>query len=80
MDFLRSGLPDLSLLDFYLWGTLKNKVYQYGRPSSIGELKRRISHEIASLEQSELENVVLDVLCRAELLKKVNDDVFDVLK
>ena len=31
-----------------------------------------VSHEIASLEQSELENVVLDVLYRAELLKKVN--------
>ena len=46
----------------------------------MGELKRRISHEIASLEQSELENAVLDVLYRAELLKKINGDRFEYLK
>ena len=46
----------------------------------MGELKRRISHEIASLEQSELEKAVLDVLYRVALLKKVHGDIFEYLK
>ena len=72
--------PDLSPLDFYLWGTLKNRVYHHGRPGSMEELKSRITNEVALLNQSELINAISDVLYRAELLVEVNGDVFEYSK
>ena len=43
--------PDLSPLDFFLWGYLKNKVY-YNRPTTIGEMVAKIQVEINSLNEN----------------------------
>lgn len=37
--------PDLTPLDFFLWGYLKSKVYTT-KPQSIDKLRARITHEI----------------------------------
>lgn len=43
--------PDLSPLDFFLWGYLKNKVY-YNRPTTIRELAEKIEIEINNLNDN----------------------------
>lgn len=42
--------PDISPLDFFLWGYLKNKIY-YNRPRTIQILEERIRHAIADLNR-----------------------------
>lgn len=37
--------PDLSPLDIFLWGYLKNRIY-YNRPQNIEVLRQRVEHEI----------------------------------
>ena len=36
-------IPDLSPLDFYLWGTVKQRVYRQGPPVSLRQLWSRIT-------------------------------------
>jgi hypothetical protein len=37
--------PDLTPLDFFLWGYLKSKVY-FNRPNNLDELRQRIRAEV----------------------------------
>lgn len=48
--------PDLTPLDFFLWGHLKSKVYETA-PSNIQELKQRITDECAKITPEMLQNV-----------------------
>ena len=48
--------PDLTPLDFFLWGYVKTKVYAT-KPANTLELKQRIVHEIANIDQDVLFNV-----------------------
>lgn len=43
--------PDLSPLDYFLWGYLKNKIY-YNRPKTLPELANRIRAEINELNEN----------------------------
>jgi hypothetical protein len=45
--------PDLTPLDFFLWGHLKNRVY-VNRPRDTEELKQRITNEIANISPNTL--------------------------
>lgn len=49
--------PDLTPLDFYLWGTLKSKVYK-SRPQNRQELCDRITLACQEISREELRNVV----------------------
>ena len=49
--------PDLSHLDYYLWGYLKGKVYN-NNPKTIKELKANIRQEIAAIPKSTLARVI----------------------
>ena len=51
-----SNSPDLSPLDFYLWGKIKDNVYKT-RPQSLTHLQEKIIAEVASIEGDELERV-----------------------
>ena len=44
--------PDLSSLDFFLWGYLKSQVYK-SNPSTLQELKAAIRLEIGKLDQNQ---------------------------
>ena len=48
--------PDLTLCDFYLWGTLKNKDYR-NNPHTMDELKNNITTEMRNITQQELMRV-----------------------
>lgn len=49
--------PDLNPCDYYLWGSLKEKVYQ-ARPTSIEDLKTKLTDEISKITIEELEKVI----------------------
>lgn len=58
--------PDLSKLDFYLWGRIKDIVYQT-RPNTKDELKQRIRDAIANITPEELWKVTNSLVHRAHL-------------
>ena len=49
-------LPDLTLLEFFLWGYVKDRVFRT-RVTSITNLKRRITTAIRTIDTDILENV-----------------------
>lgn len=55
--------PDLTPLDFFLWGYLKSRVYK-NRPHTINELKERIRLEIAQISAEVLQNVQDEFVAR----------------
>ena len=62
MDF-SSRSPDLTPLDFYVWGTLKNTV-DTTKPQTLVELKDRIEHAINDIPLSTIQTVCRSVLRR----------------
>uniref|UniRef100_H3AR58 Tc1-like transposase DDE domain-containing protein n=1 Tax=Latimeria chalumnae TaxID=7897 RepID=H3AR58_LATCH len=48
--------PDLSPLDYFLWGYVKTVVY-LSKPQSLDELRARIMNAIHEITQQQLENV-----------------------
>ena len=63
--------PDLTPLDFYLWGFLKSRVYS-GSPESLGELKRAIRRQVRAITPATCARVIGHVAKRADvcLLRK----------
>jgi len=55
--------PDLTPLDFFLWGFLKTKVYVTA-PNSVDELKQSIRREINNITPNMLENVSNNIVKR----------------
>ncbi|CAF1240464.1 unnamed protein product [Didymodactylos carnosus] len=55
--------PDLTPLDFFLWGYIKPKVYKT-KVNDIAELKERIEQEIKGIKKETLENVFDGVVKR----------------
>ena len=62
--------PDLTPLDFFLWGYLKSKVYQTP-PVSLDDLEERIRRELDILKQDRamVRRAVGDMLRRARLCR-----------
>jgi hypothetical protein len=48
--------PDLSPLDFFLWGHLKSKIYAT-QPTSLEDLRQRIVNECLQITPQILQNV-----------------------
>ena len=51
---------DLTPLDFYLWGTLKNTVYTT-KPQTLEELRDKIQHEINNIPLATIQTVCRSV-------------------
>ena len=69
-----------TLLDFFLWGYVKNKVYA-DAPQSIQKLKKKIRAFIDEIEPQMCENVMENFIKRARSCKcsrggHINDIVF----
>ena len=60
--------PDLSHVDYYLWETLKARVFHNFKPNDIGSLKERIIHVWNNVTIDELSRAVHNLERRAELL------------
>lgn len=59
--------PDLTPVDYFLWGYMKAKVYEEPRPATLSELQAKICTVYASIPQDMLERAVLSVATRARL-------------
>ena len=63
--------PDITPLDFFLWGYLKSKVY-VNRPNNLDDLKQRIRQEIRLIPPQVIENVQRETILRLEKCIEVN--------
>ena len=61
--------PDLNPLDFFLWGFLKDKVYN-PKPQTLDELKRNIKFHIRRVSAEVCDNVVNNFRKRLSLVVK----------
>ena len=57
--------------DFYLWGLLKDHVYE-NRPQSIAELKVAITQEIRAIRKEECVRVTDNFACRLQVCLRDN--------
>jgi hypothetical protein len=60
--------PDLTPLDYWLWGVLKARVYHNYKPTSLDELKEKIQMEIKRITKQELANAISHLTYRLELV------------
>ena len=67
--------PDLSPLDFYLWGTVKEKVFKR-KPRNLEEIQQHISEIIQVITQEELASVFNNMKKRIELCIRENGGHF----
>mgnify|MGYP001047299604 CR=1 FL=1 len=70
--------PDLTPLDFFLWGHVKNIIYKSPVKNLI-ELKTRINNEIKSISKETLCNVFLNIKKRMQLCIESDGDHFEHL-
>ena len=65
--------PDLSPLDFFLWGYLKDRVYRE-KPATIADLKEAIEAEVADIPLEMCQRVGANFWRRIELIQQRNGD------
>ena len=58
--------PDLTPLDFFLWGYLKDKVYAT-KPATVAELRDAIEHEYTQIPRELFHNVCESIAWRCQL-------------
>lgn len=68
--------PDLTPLDFFLWGHLKSRVYK-NRPNNLEDLMERIRHEMNLISPQIIENSVNQVYHRLGVCQIVNGAQFE---
>ena len=72
--------PDLSPLDFSIWGNLKAKVYTAPLPQTIEELQQKIRVSVQDMRHSYIEKCVHHMKTRATLCLQQNGGHFEGLK
>lgn len=70
--------PDLTPLDFFLWGYLKDKVY-VTKPTDLADLRRRIEYEMQMIPPETYRNAVRGVYHRLAHCQAVNGQQFEHL-
>lgn len=68
--------PDITPLDFYLWGKIKNKVYAH-RPNNLNELRQRIIQACNQITRGELLNVSRNNRKRIEKCIRLQGDLVE---
>jgi hypothetical protein len=64
--------PDLTPLDFFPWGFVKDEVYILPMPITLNNLKDRIRTSIAKIDQPLLQNVWHKVEYRLDVCRATN--------
>ena len=72
--------PDLTPLDFFLWGFVKGKVYKPPLPKTIQELKQRITLAVALVTPEMLQKVWENMTRRLKKTIEVKGRHFENLK
>ena len=69
--------PDITPLDFFLWGYVKDRVF-HTTVHDIDELKTRITDAIASVDMSMLDRTWREIQYRFDLLRAMNGDHIEI--
>jgi hypothetical protein len=72
LENVECGSPDLILLDFYLWGAVKNDVYT-SKQRTLQDLRREIETECAAVPLATMSGNLLYVVVNNALLLVVVD-------
>ena len=65
--------PDLSPVDYFFWSEVKRMVYKFPLPTTLLELKDKISHVMRRLIQPNIiANAVMNMQKRAQLVLQKN--------
>lgn len=64
--------PDLTPLDFYLWGWAKNEIYEFDPPENLEILEERLRDVFNSVNENTLRRVVRKVLKNCQNCHSVN--------
>lgn len=70
--------PDLTPLDYFLWGYLKSKVY-FNRPNNVDDLKERIRQEINQITPETIQNVLEEFQQRLHYCQEATGAQFEHL-
>lgn len=70
--------PDLTPLDFFLWGTIKDKVYKE-KPYNVEDLKIKIRAAVREIRHNTLLKVQTEILRRCQLCVQENGGHFETL-
>lgn len=68
--------PDITPLDFYLWGFIKNEVYQFDPPENVNVLEERVRNVLASINNHTLRRVTNTVFKKCQQCIAVNGQHF----
>jgi hypothetical protein len=68
--------PDLTPLDFFLWGHIKTNIYKT-RIKDLDDLKTRITQEIQLIEKKTLHNVFLEIGKRLNFCISLEGNTFE---
>ena len=68
--------PDMTPLDFFLWGYIKSNIYN-NNIKDLNDLKSKITQEIRAIEKETLKNVFLEVEKRLNFCISVQCDTFE---
>lgn len=68
--------PDLSPLDYFAWGYLKNKVYQ-NKPTNLIQLKENIRSEMAAISRAMCRRVIANLRSRLKECQQRNGHHLD---
>lgn len=71
--------PDLTCVDFYLWGRIKDLVFQT-RPTTKEDMRNRIKNAIRGISKAEVETAILSTQERAELCVEHDGKQFEHLR
>ncbi|PSN49176.1 hypothetical protein C0J52_10906 [Blattella germanica] len=71
--------PDLTHMDFYLWGTMKDEVYRR-KPRTLEELRQEITAACAAISIETLTNVVAATAHRSVICLDANGQHFEHLR
>lgn len=69
--------PDISPLDFYLWGMLKQKIYQRDFGNNLALLKEAIREAILDIQPEELHKVYQELRNRLETCTQAGGSLFE---
>lgn len=68
--------PDLTPLDFYLWGYLKNELYEFDPPGSREILEQRVRDVLSSINRNTIDRVTRSVIKKCQKCLEVNGSHF----
>lgn len=68
--------PDLSILDFFLWGTVKNRVYR-GSYDTVNDLREAVLGSFASVDRRSIKKATNSVLGRCICCLNNNGELFE---